>query len=214
MPYRREILATGEIYHIFNRSNYKVPIFRNGKTIARFTEAMIYYLQPQPSLRFSIYRKNKNNYQINPQHFLVKIISYCLMPNHFHFLVRQEKDGGIQKYFQKLINSYSHYFNLKNQQKGHLFESPFKARRVETEEQLIHLSRYIHLNPVSDFLVRDPKDYPYSSYSWYLGGNPPSWFDHSLVTSHFPHKRGYEEFVLERRDYQRQLTKIKHLLIE
>lgn len=214
MPYRKEILATGEIYHVFNRSAYEIPIFESEQDVAYFAKAMVYYLQPAPPIRLSLYLRNKENYQPSESEFLVKIIAYCLMPTHFHFMLRQEKDNGIRKYFQRLCNSYSHYFNLKHQQRNPLYKGPFRAKRVKTNEQLLHLSRYIHLNPVSDFLVENPKNYPSSSYSYYLNGNPPTWLDPFLVISQFSDIKDYERFVLARKDYQRQLTKIKHLLLE
>lgn len=214
MPFRKIILATGEIYHIFNRSIHGVPIFDDKRAINNFLETARFYLSSTPPVKFSVYRQCKNTYPPDLSKPLAKIIAYCLMPNHFHFILLQNRDHGIRIYLQKLINSYSHYFNLKKEQKGPLFESPFKAVRVETEEQLLHLSRYIHLNPVTAYLSETPADYLYSSFSAYLGEKSFLPIETSMVLSCFSSAKKYEEFILERKEYQRELDKIKHLLLE
>ena len=76
----------------------------------------------------------------------MEIICYCLMPNHLHLLLRQLMDGGISKFMSNFANSYTRYFNTKSKRKGPVFEGKFKAKRIETDEQLLHLSRHIHLN--------------------------------------------------------------------
>lgn len=214
MPYRKVILAIEEAYHIFNRSLHEIPIFRKRRETANFLKAMKYYLAPSPPVKYSIYRKNPKSYSIDLSNPLVKIISYCLMPSHFHFILFQNQENGIKTYIQKLTNSYSHYFNLRNERRGPLFESPFKAVRVETDEQLLHLSRYVHLNPVTAYQVEHPKDYLYSSFSAYLGEKHPLPIDTSMILSHYSSPKGYEKFVLAQKDYQRKLEKIKHLLLE
>lgn len=215
MPYRKVILTTGEFYHVFSRSVRGIPIFENQKDAQLFIEAMEFYLAPNPPFRFSIYRKRRRSTDLKAltKDPLVKVINYSLMPNHFHFSLFQNKDKGIQTYMQRLLNSFSHYSNIKNQQKGPLFESPFKVVRIETEEQLLHLSRYIHLQAVTGYLVEDPKDYPYSSYLAYLG-KERSFIEPSPVLSCFSSPKEYKEFVLARKEYQRELEKIKHLLLE
>lgn len=214
MPLRKVILATGEIYHIFNRSIHGTPVFDNKRAINNFLETARFYLSSTPLVKFSVYRKSKNSHPPDLSKPLVKIIAYCLMPNHFHFILLQNRDYGIKIYLQKLINSYSHYFNLKNEQKGPLFEGPFRAVRVETKEQLLHLSRYVHLNPVTAYLSETPADYLYSSFRAYLGEDFPLPIETSMILSYFSSAKKYEEFILERKEYQRGLDKIKHLLLE
>ncbi len=214
MPYRKVIFAVGEIYHIFNRSLQDIPIFKSNREIDNFLKAMEFYLMPTPPVKFSIYRRSRKSIPIDLTNPLVKIIAYCLMPNHFHFILFQNQENGIKTYVQRLINSYSHYFNIKNARRGPLFESPFKAVRIETEEQLLHLSRYIHLNPVTAYLVEHPADYPYSSFSTYLENKNFIPIESSIILSLFSTPQQYEEFVLARKDYQRELEKIKHLLLE
>lgn len=216
MPRRKEILVVGEIYHIVNRSLSEIPIFQDKYSVNRFLKTIKYYLSSNPKISYSDSDINSNDSCVtsSSSNNLVTILAYCLMPNHFHFVLKQEKDNGIRIFIQKLINSYSHFYNLKNKRKGPLFEGVFKAVRVETEEQLLHLSRYIHLNPVSSFLVEHPKDYQYSSFSSYMGKDNPFEIDTTIIMSGFSSPKKYEEFVLSRKDYQRKLEEIKHLLKE
>jgi len=176
--------------------------------------AVRYYLQSNPAVKFSIFRQQKNKYQINLNEALTKIIAYCIMPDHYHFILTQLKESGIKNFIQKLNNSYSHYFNLRHKQKGPVFESRFKAVRVKTQEQLIHLSRYINLNPVSSYLVEDPINYPYSSYKIYLKEEQSDLVDPSDVMVDFKSAKSYKKFVLDRKDYQRELKNIRHLTFD
>ena len=79
---------------------------------------------------------------------LVDIGAYCLMPNHFHLLVREKNEGGIQKFMLKLLTAYSMYFNKKNERSGSLFENRFRALHVDDDDYLRYLLAYIHLNPI------------------------------------------------------------------
>jgi putative transposase len=214
MGLRKTILATGETYHIFNHSSQGIPLFKGGRECKLILESMKFYLQPNPPIRFSIYRTSKNRFPVDLSHRLVTIICFCLMPNHFHLILRQEKDNGIKQFIQRVSNSFAHYFNVKYKRRGHVFEGSFKAVRVETEEQLNHLSRYIHLNPVTSYLVKDPHDYPHSSYKVYIGEETSDIIDCSFVLNHFSSFEEYKKFVLSQKDYQRTLKSIERLLFE
>lgn len=214
MAARKTILATGETYHILNRSVQGIPIFRGKRECSIFLGTMKYYLQPNPVIKFSIYRISKDKAPINLDQKLVTIINYCLMPNHFHFTLRQEMENGIRKFVQRLSNSFAHYFSVKYKNRGPVFEGNFKAILIENETQLLHLSRYIHLNPVTSYLVETPKDYLYSSYQIYLSDESSEVVDPTPVLDSFSSPKKYEEFVLNQIDYQRSLEKIKHLALE
>ncbi|MBM3209537.1 hypothetical protein FJZ40_04580 [Candidatus Shapirobacteria bacterium] len=214
MAARNLILATGETYHVLNHSVGETPIFKGERECSLFLEAMKFYLQPSPIVRFSKYRLNRARYPINLSEKLVTILNYCLMPSHFHFTLRQEKDNGIKQFTQRLSSSFAHYFNLKHKNKGHLFATNFKAVRIENDNQLLHLSRYIHLNPVTAYLMNSPMDYPYSSYRIYLGKDKSEIIDPQLVLDQVGSSEKYEEFTLSQIDYQRSLQQIKHLLLE
>jgi len=212
MPLRKTVLATGEIYHVFNRSVQGIPIFKGKSEYGIFQETIRFYLQPEPPARFSVYRAHPTRFKIDLTRKIVTIINFCLMPNHFHFTLRQEEENGIRNFIQRISNSFAHYFALKYQNRGPVFEGNFKAVRVESNEQLLHLSRYIHLNPVSAWLVENPRDYPYSSYLAYLGEWENELVDPAIILEQFASPKQYEEFVLDRKDYQRSLETIKHLI--
>ena len=124
---------------------------------------------------------------------LVSIISFCLMPNHFHFLLRQNIDNGISKFIGLFENSFTRYFNTRHERVGPLFLDQFKSIRMETDEQLMHVSRYIHLNPYTSYVVKDVDSlikYPYSSLPEFLGLNSgPS--DATVILSFFKIKVQY-----------------------
>lgn len=214
MSLRKDILENGEIYHIFNRSIQKIPLFSGQRECDLFLESAKFYLQPNPPVRFSLYRQNRERYKINLQDRLVTIITYNLMPNHFHFALRQERELGIQKFIQKVSNSFAHYFNLKYHNHGPLFETNYKARYVETDQQLAYLSSYIHLNPVTAHLVENPEDWEYSSYGLYLRKEKSEMVDPSLVLNQFGSVEKYQEFVMSHKKNKKELEKINDLLIE
>ncbi len=123
--------------------------------------------------------------QIDRDEQLVDIVAYCLMPNHFHLLVREKAEGGISIFMKKISTAYSMYFNSKNDRSGALFEGRFKAKHINNDEYLRYLISYIHLNPVKlieskwkEEKIKDVnkaskylKEYRYSSYQDYLGFN-------------------------------------------
>ncbi|MBI2036324.1 transposase [Candidatus Microgenomates bacterium] len=165
MPARTTPLVTGQFYHIFNRGVNKQPIFLNRKDYARALSVFEFYSFVDIPIRFSKFlllsleerfkilkdlRKRSLKY--------VDFISYCFMPNHFHFLVKQNRDNGISKFMGDFQNSYTKYFNTKHERIGPILQGQFKAVFVEDENQLLHLSRYIHLNPFTSFVVKDLTD--------------------------------------------------------
>lgn len=223
MPLRKTPLVTGQIYHIFNRSIDGKPIFIHQKESQRALDALSFYRFSDVPVRLSCFlawsdeRKNQLFKELETnKNYLVKIICFSLMPNHFHFLLSQEKEGGISKFVAQFQNSFTRYLNTKHKRKGHLFEGQFKAVRVETDEQLVHLSRYIHLNPYSSFVVKHLNDLPSyscSSLREYLG-DTSGFCDKQIILSHFKDLKEYKKFVFNQADYQRELERIKHLALE
>jgi putative transposase len=215
MALRKTILVTGEVYHILNRSVQRLPIFQGKRECNFFLEAMEYYLQVKPPVKLSLYKINKDKFNIRrDKDSLVRVIAYCLMPNHFHLILKQLTEEGIKKYIQRLTNSFAHYYAKKHESSGHIFEGNFRAIRVVDDEQLWHLSRYIHLNPVKGYLTEKPEDYPFSSYRIYLGEQKPGFVDVSLVMENFSSPTRYKVFVEDRKDYQRVLEEIKLFALE
>lgn len=148
--------------------------------------------------------------------YLVEAVCFCLMPNHYHLIVKQLKDGGIETFTRKFQDSHAKYYNIRHERTGPLFENRFKAVLVEDRNQLIHLSRYIHLNPHTSFVVRKKEDlltYPWSSFPEYLGLTK-GFCNPEIMMQEFGSPKQYQDFVFNRADYQRTLEEIKHLTIE
>jgi len=210
------------IYHVFNRGVERRPIFISMSDNKRFEMLIDYYRFADIPKSFSHYlnlslEERKiycNSFHSSPM--IVNILSYCFMPNHFHLILRQCRDGGIQKTLANISNGYAKYFNTKYNRIGPLFQGPFKAVLVETDEQLIHLSRYIHLNPLVSAVIQLNKlfRYPWSSLPMYLGSRISSLVDQRQVLGHFRNPTAYKRFVYDQISYAKELEKIKHLILE
>lgn len=147
---------------------------------------------------------------------IVDILAYCLMPNHFHFLLKQTGDKGVAIFIANFSNAYTKYFNTKAERTGPLLEGVFKAVHIESEEQLIHVSRYIHLNPVASNVIQKEglDSYLWSSYLEYIGKSDNAICEKESVMSFFKSQKKYQEFVMDQADYAKQLDAIKHLALE
>lgn len=225
MPYRKEPIIVGEVYHVFNRSVARQPIFLNKNDYQRALELINYYRYPHyPALRFSHFKRlpSKTREEIlenlaKSQKTTFEILAFCIMPNHIHFLMKPLQDNSLSLFMRDFQHGYSKYFNLKHNRSGSLFQSMFKAKRIETDEQLVHVSRYIHLNPTSSFIINTSslEGYPWSSFREYLGTyNPPDMTTTKQILNYFRSKEEYKKFVLDQANYQRELGKIKHLIFD
>src|SRR3989344_7158836 len=222
MAYRKIPVVNGEIYHIYNRSNGQQEIFLSAKDYQRAMDVFSFYLYGKPSLRFSFYnrlpkdQKSKFLEDLYSNKKVVDVIAFCLMPNHFHFLLRGLNGRGINQFISNFQNSYAKYFNIKSTRSGSLFQQNFRAVRIESDEQLIHVSRYIHLNPVTSYLMdaKDMENYQWSSYYDYFKENSPPYLTKDLVLTNFKSYKEYKQFTLDQVNYQRELDKIKHLILE
>ncbi len=214
MPIRKVQLETGEYYHIITRVIWKTPIFQEPLYARVIEEILTYYTLTKPPLRFSLYRRlrHKENIKLDFNDRLVTIIAYCIMPTHIHLLLRQEKDQGIKTFMHKSLTSFSKYYNSKNKNSGGVFENRFQAIHIKENEHLIHLSRYIHLNPVTAGIVEDPQNYKFSSYQFYLKGKSQPPFEIDEVMSFFKDPQDYHNYIMIRKEFQRELAKIKYLL--
>ena len=221
MSRRNLVLTTGEIYHVFNRSIAKQNIFDNKFMLNKVLEIIDFYRFPQ-ELRLSKFNKlpkeTKQSYfeSYRSKIPFIEIYSFAFMSNHFHFLLRQIQENGIIKFISNSQNSFAKFFNLKNNRNGALFENSFKAKRVESDEQFLHISRYIHLNPVTSYLIKlkDLETYPYTSFPIYLKNDVNFLIEGRLLKSFFKSINDYREFVIDQSNYQKQLKLIKDLIIE
>lgn len=222
MTYRKVLFAPGEIYHVYNRGIARAPIYKYSKDYARFLNLLDYY-RFAPNLSFSHYNRLekdvKSTYWSNIKRnnaCIVEIIAFCLMPNHFHLLLRETKEKGIKTFLSNVQNAYAKYFNTKYDRTGALFEAIFKGVRIETEEQLLHVSRYIHLNPVTAYIIdiKDLEGYKWSSFSAYVEKPKETFIVSHMILDVIGGSQRYKEFVFDQVAYQRELDKIKHLCIE
>ena len=222
MPYRKVPLVEGEVYHIFTKSIADFKIFNTDKDFKRMLETVAFYVEKGLSCKFSLFAKRQTQPNFKPvlqRHKtdvkkIVRILAYCIMPTHIHLILEQLEENGISRFINLVLKSYSKYFNLKHRRKGPLWEGRFKNVLVESDEQLLHLTRYTHLNPVTAFLVNDPQDWLFSSYREYIGlcEKEKSICDFSDRLN--VDKSSYKEFVNDQIGYQRALAKIKDLAIE
>jgi len=224
MPGRITPLVTDQIYHVLNRGISFQPTFNSKRDFDRAIEVMKYYQNRETPIRYSKFMLLSSEVRqriladlSKRKDFLVEVIAYCLMPNHFHFILKQLVENGISNFMAHFADSYTRYFNVKSERNGPLFQGRFKAIRVGTDSQLLHLTRYIHLNPYSSFVVKTIPElwsYKYSSFLEYLDRLSPFFCNKELVLSQFKDIEEYRKFVLDQADYQRKLEGIKHLLLE
>lgn len=166
MPRRQITFTANNFYHLYSRGDRREPIFRDSNDYLRLLRKLEEYRQK----------------------YSFDLIAYCLIPNHLHFLAKQLTAVSVSKFLGVLLNSYARYFGLKYElPTGHLFQGRFGAKLIESEGDLLQVSRYIHLNPVKekllglDFTYKTPRkikdravlkqlrDYRWSSYPFYSG---------------------------------------------
>lgn len=212
---KKNYYKKGEFFHIFNKSIATFLIFKNKKTINRFLQALDFYNSITRRKSLSEYLNTTYgfipNLLIPKENSIVKIIAYCIMPDHYHLLVKILKDNLLSKYINDVENSYTRFFNLLIKRKGPLWQSRFKAVRIINNEQLLHITRYIHLNPTSRNLCQKPEEWLFSSYNFYISEKNLSCFLPEITISN---PKFYKSFVNDRKDYQKNLRRIKKITFE
>lgn len=191
-----KIYIKGGFYHIYNRGVEKRIIFENEQDYRVFLNYLKYSLSEPPKkgdtlktftlqgLPFKGQPRLPKNYQNK-----IELLAYCLMPNHFHLLIKQLDGVSLQSFMISLITRYSMYFNKKYDRVGSLFQSVYRAVLITNEPYLLHLSRYIHLNPSE---LTNNLASAYSSYKDYLGLRKTSWIKSDIVLEQFNNKVGIE----------------------
>lgn len=206
----------GEFYHIFNKSISNYGIFKKNIEKERFITALDYYNKKEGQMSLSVYLNKIGEYfpdlYSNGITHVVKFICHCIMPDHYHLLIKIINDDFLSKYVSDVENSFTRYFNFKFNRKGPLWQSRFKSVRIESNEQLLHVSRYIHLNPTTSNLVSSPEDWPYSSYSTYI--NDKDFLKMNMPEISISNSKIYKSFVQNQIDYQKRLKTIKKLIID
>lgn len=135
-------------------------------------------------------------------------MSYCLMLNHFHMLLYQFEKMDMEKFMRSLMTSYSRYLNLKYKRTGSVFESRYRAIKINQDEYLQHITRYIHLNP------NKWKTYKYSSWKYYRDNNGPDWLKTTKVLDLFASKEAYVDYVADYEEVRDELAIVKNELID
>ena len=165
----------GAIYHVMNRGDRREPIFQDDKD----RECLMATLGEVCA---------KTGWQV---------LALCLMPNHFHLLIKLLAYSGMTELMQKVLTAYSMYFNKRYKRVGHLFQGVYKAVLVDKEDYLLYVTRYIHENPLelSGMTRSDLVNYPYSSYAYYLKEKHADWVKTDYILDFFNEKQTYKEFV-------------------
>lgn len=216
MPARNtiKIYAENSYYHIYNRGVEKRDVFLDEQDYKVFLHFLKRYLTEAP----------KSPYQIQPGWKAdlfdkLHLIAYCLMPNHLHLMVKQVTKEAITDFMRALINSYVRYFNQKYERVGPLFQGIYKGVLIDNEVYLLHLTRYLHLNPLevqpADRLNLGEvlKNYPYSSYGEYLGARNTTWIHTEEILTFFKTAQrtslkdylSYQSFVEDHKENSKEI---------
>lgn len=206
---RKESTVPGEYYHVFNRGNKKSDIFFDDKDRSRFL-FLITHLQSPVSFK-NISREIKSIVQSRALHSgadkdivaeicknrYIELVAFALMPNHFHLLIRGVQENGTSLYMHKILTAYSKYLNTKQEKGGHVLEGPYRIVCVESNEQLLRLTAYIHRNPRDLHGWKNKEhSYPWSSYQDFIGTN--RWgelLNTNSIHEQFESKEEYRQFV-------------------
>lgn len=196
-------IAPGEYYHICNRAVNKQTIFHDTKDYFRFLFLILYFQSPVVFQQLGRMVKDfvlSSALDIKEEVIkkrTVELVAFCIMPNHFHLIVKELEESAIAVYMQRVLTAYSKYYNTKYEKSGHVFQGPYRAIHISDDSQLKYLSAYIHRNPreLAGWLNKEDK-YQWSSYQDYIGEN--RWGDLLLldiVLGQFKDKKRYHEFV-------------------
>lgn len=202
-------------YHIYNRGVEKRSVFQDRQDYTKFLYILKIYLSPTDELRkeFPLLRSNIVRNNLSEQ---IDLLAFCLMPNHFHLLIKQTSKDAITKLMRYLLTTYTMYFNKRHGRVGPLFQGVYKGALVDSDEYLLHLSRYIHLNPLSRGASLD--EFEWSSYLYYLSQDKPSWLKIETINNYFNEKNpnlNYKNFVEVSNDSLNQNISLpKEILIE
>lgn len=211
----KDKIVAGEIYHIYNKSVDNISIFMNTPQALRFLYVSDHYNDIYQVKKFSQVSQEYEEYNtltlLCPRdNRCGKYISYCVMPNHYHFLIKIYNSSYFSRFLSNVENIFTRFFNAKHDRKGPLWQSRFQAVRIKTNQQLLHVSRYIHLNPVVSNLVVKPEDWRFSSYRDIIYNKKVLRY---LSEISIQQPLTYKQFVEDRIDYQRRLKYIKRMII-
>lgn len=201
---RKEPFTTGEYYHVFNRGTDKRTVFTEPKDMERFLQSMQEFNQLEPiGSLYENHLRKKNGHPmstmlgVGDMEKLGEIICYCLNPNHFHFILKQTTEKGIEKFMQRLGNGYTKYFNHKNERSGVLFQGRYKAVHLSTNDILLYVSAYVNCNSEIHNIEVATK-YPWCSYSEYVVRKDVEFCEKQDILGQFGNSREYVRFCQEK----------------
>lgn len=206
MPARNIIKTYVEngYYHIYNRGVEKRDIFLDKQDCVVFQRYLKLYLSPPEEVK-KMNEEKLNRFLPLNMHHEIDLLSFALMPNHIHLFIKQYKKDSIVKFMRRLTTSYVMYFNRKHKRVGSLFQNRYKAALVTIDPYLLHLSRYIHLNPSTLKSRINFKEF--NSYPYYLGEKQASWVKPQEILNYFSTSNttkkhtSYESFVETAKEY-------------
>jgi putative transposase len=221
---RKTPFADNEYYHIFNRGVEKRDIFSDDRDYQRFFLSLVLMNDEKEGLmiRWRNYQASQPNATVekflrsnlSEKKPLVKIISYCLNPNHYHFILKQIRNRGIEKFMQRIATGYTMYFNKKYKRSGVLFQGKFKSSHIKSNSQLLRMSVYVNCN--SEIHGISPaRNYKWCSFPEYIGRRQKRLCCTKVIMSHFKDVRDYENYALENTlDFKEQKEDEKTMLLE
>lgn len=205
MPTRNIVKTYGEnqYYHVYNCGVAQTSIFRTNTDYQYMLSLLERYLTP--GQKFDKLGRVVPNYSDK-----IELVSFCLMPNHYHFLFYLKEKDGLEKLMRSLMTSYSMYFNKKHKRSGTLFQNHFLATLIRNDQYLWHISRYIHLNPMD--IRKDWQDYKYSSAQDFLDTLKHSWVHSEYILETENDRREYYEFATDYETAHQDIVLLKRLL--
>ena len=211
---RKTEFAKGEYYHIYNRGVDKRAIFSDGRDMNRFLQSMQEFnsVDPIGSIYENSFRRLGN--RVSKPDRLVDFVCYCLNPNHYHFILKQVADKGIEKFMHKLGLGYTKYFNQKNQRSGSLFQGAFKAIHIDSNEYLLHLSAYVNLNNMVHQLGNSVSKSSWEEYMREKSFKSQEFCEKNVVLGQFKNAKEYGEFAKNALKGIRERKDLEKLLIE
>ena len=149
MPRRKHTFAVGEYYHCYNRGTDKRVIFNDKQDYNYFIKSVVAYNS------FETLGKLRLQQNVLSEQQLVEVVSYCLLPNHYHMVLKEKTEGGISKYIQRISIGYTMYYNEKHKRSGALFQGSFKSKFIETDQDLKQVISYVTYNNVVHNISND-----------------------------------------------------------
>lgn len=209
---RKESIVDNEYYHIYNRGVDKRDVFSDEKDYFRFLLSMNLLNDKEGGImiKWRDYKKSVKNAKLNDflklsfrkRENLVDIISYCLMSNHYHFILKQNVERGIERFLHKLGTSFTKYFNEKHKRNGSLFQGSFKSSHINSTAKLLRLAVYVSGNS-EIHKVSSAKKYPWCSFLLHSGNKKSDIINDHVLSEHFRSRQDFEEYANENiRDFQ------------